>query len=82
MRNDQLTFSDVGSYMRKLRKESKLSRHDVARRAKVSPRTIYNIENGCHIPRIPELARISSVYDMTLMDLFTASSLYYDSLNN
>ena len=81
MRDDnKLTYSDIGAYLYKLRKELKLSSGEIARKARVSTRTIYNVENGCHTPRIPELARISSAYDMTLTDLFASADLYYQAL--
>ena len=58
MRNDnKLTYSDIGAYLYKLRKELKLSRGEIARKAKVSTRTIYNVENGCHAPCMREMEK-------------------------
>ena len=46
MRNDnKLTYSDIGAYLYKLRKELKLSRGEIARKARVSTRTIYNVDD-------------------------------------
>lgn len=75
-----ITFKDFGIFLKHLRRAEHLSKLELARRAETTARTIYNIENGSHIPRVPILARIAWVYDMNILDLFTASELYYESL--
>lgn len=77
---EEVKIRDVGAYLYKLRKELHLSRNYIAKRASVTTRTIYNIELGRHTPRIPVLARVSAVYDMTLMELFDSAYLYYNAL--
>lgn len=76
----EIKIRDIGAYLYRLRKELKWNREYVARRASVSTRTLYNLELGKHTPRIPVLARVSAVYDMTLMELFDSAYLYYNAL--
>ena len=76
----EIKIRDIGAYLLKLRKELKWNRDYVARRASVTVRTLYNIELGKHTPRIPILARIAAVYDMTLLELFDSAYLYYNAL--
>lgn len=80
MNQDKIKICDIGAYLLKLRKELKWSRDYVARRASVTTRTIYNIEMSRHAPRIPVLARVSAVYDMSLIELWHSADLYYASL--
>ena len=80
MNQDKIKICDIVAYLLKLRKELKWSRDYVARRASVTVRTLYNIELGKHTPRIPVLARVSFVHDMTLMELFDSAYLYYNAL--
>lgn len=77
---EEVKIRDVGAYLYKLRKELHLSRNYIAKRASVTTRTIYNIELGRHTPRIPILARIAAVYDMTLLELFNSAYTYYAAL--
>ena len=79
-KEEEVKIRDVGAYLYKLRKELHWSRNYIAKRASVTTRTIYNIELGRHTPRIPILARIAAVYDMTLLELFDSAYLYYASL--
>lgn len=79
-RKTEVKIRDIGVYLYKLRKELHWSRSYVAKRASVTTRTLYNIEMGRHTPRIPVLARVSSVYDMGLLDLWNSAYLYYESL--
>ena len=76
----EIKIRDIGAYLLKLRTELKWNREYVAKRASVTVRTLYNIELGKHTPRIPVLVRVSSVYDMTLMELFDSAYLYYNAL--
>ena len=79
-KKSEVKIRDIGAFLYKLRKELKLSRNYIAKRASVTTRTIYNIELGRHTPRIPILARIAAVYDMTLLELFDSAYLYYNAL--
>ena len=76
----EIKIRDIGAYLFKLRKELKWNREYVAKRASVTTRTLFNLEMGRHTPRIPVLARVSAVYDMSLLDLWTSAAIYYESL--
>lgn len=78
--DSDMTFEDVGIFIKKLRKEEKMTREELAKKADITARTIYNIENGVYVPRIPVLARVARALDMNILELYGASRLYYEAL--
>jgi transcriptional regulator with XRE-family HTH domain len=55
----------------KIRKANKLTKTELASRAKLSRRTIADVEKGNVIPRFSTLLKIANVYDVSINELLT-----------
>lgn len=55
----------------KIRKDNKLTKTELASRAKLSRRTVADVEKGNVIPRFSTLLKIANVYDVSINELLT-----------
>lgn len=59
----------VGSFLRELRKEKKLTQESLAERLNVSGRTVSRWETGTNMPDIGMLVEIADFYDVTIPEI-------------
>lgn len=57
----------IGQHLRRLRHEAHLTQLDVARRAKVSERTVINVESQAFPPSLETLQKIARVFGRTVI---------------
>lgn len=55
----------------RIRKDNKLTKTELASRAKLSRRTVSDVEKGNVIPRFSTLLKIANVYDVSINELLT-----------
>lgn len=70
-KNITITMKEVGAYIRQLRQDKKWTIEKLADEAKLSPRTVYNIEHGFHVPRIKNLARVCQAFNIDREKMIT-----------
>ncbi|MFC3416894.1 helix-turn-helix domain-containing protein [Algoriphagus hitonicola] len=58
---------ELGSRLKKIREEKKLSQQEVAHLLEVSQKTLSNIESGKTIPNILQIAKFASIYNLDMV---------------
>lgn len=59
----------IGDKVRELRKGRDWTQHKLSEKAGVTEQTVYNLENGRHVPDTSTLLKIADGLDVSLADL-------------
>ncbi|WP_439480946.1 helix-turn-helix domain-containing protein, partial [Algoriphagus formosus] len=67
----------LGSRLKKIREEKKLSQHEVAHLLEVSQKTLSNIETGKTVPNILQIAKLGAIYEINMLEFLENSGIFF-----
>jgi transcriptional regulator with XRE-family HTH domain len=65
----------LGQRIKELRTAKRLKQSELAEAIGIEPRSVSKMESGCHFPKDTHLAKIASILNVDIKDLFDFSSL-------
>lgn len=66
----------LGSHLKKIREEKKMSQQEVADLIGISQKTLSNMESGKTIPNIFQLVKIKEIYNVDLLEILEKERIY------